>query len=107
MFRYDSGSQKGVSLPTNFEVAGARIRGTVIHPVVLQRGGVFDMKVLPIRAALDAAHPLPSPREQTSVTDRTREIWPYFVVGFGLLATLGWMAFLGWALWRAARMLLA
>jgi len=65
------------------------------------------MKVLPIRGALDAARDLLPPEKPTSVADRIGRIWPYVIVGFGLLATVGWMALLGWALYRAVRMLVA
>jgi hypothetical protein len=38
--------------------------------------------------------------------DRNSLIWPLFVVGLGLLATVVWTALLGWVVYRAVLMLL-
>ena len=38
---------------------------------------------------------------QPSLTARIRRIWAVFVVGLGLLATMAWIALLGWLLFRA------
>jgi len=39
----------------------------------------------------------PQPSQRT----RFRQIWPLFVVGFGLLVTVAWTALLGWLLFEA------
>lgn len=36
---------------------------------------------------------------------RIRQIWSVFIVGLGLLATVAWIALLGWLLYRAVLML--
>jgi hypothetical protein len=38
---------------------------------------------------------------QTSMTERIRQIWPSCVVGLGLVATVVWVGLLGWVLYRA------
>jgi len=35
-----------------------------------------------------------------SAVDRIRRLWPICVVGFGLIATLAWIAALGWLLYQ-------
>lgn len=60
-----------------------------------------------IREAPNAARDLSASQEQTSVTDRVRGIWPIFLVSLALVATLAWVALLGWLLYRAASFLLA
>jgi hypothetical protein len=42
---------------------------------------------------------------QQLMAERIRQIWSYFVVGLGLIATVAWMALLGWMLYRAVLML--
>lgn len=58
-----------------------------------------------IRDAPDAARHVPASQQQTSATKRIRRVWPLFVVGVGVLATLAWMALLGWLLYRAVLVL--
>jgi hypothetical protein len=58
-----------------------------------------------IRDAQAAAGVLPIVQQQPSVAERIRRIWPVCVVGFGLVATVAWMALLGWALYRAVLLL--
>ena len=60
-----------------------------------------------IRDAPDTARYVPGSQHQTSATQRIRQIWPLFVVGLGLLATIAWTALLGWLLYRATFVLLA
>ena len=42
---------------------------------------------------------------QPSLADRIRGIWPVFVVGFGLVASVVWMGLLVWLFYRAVLML--
>jgi len=58
-----------------------------------------------IRDAHAAAGILPIVEQQTSAAERIRRIWPVCVVGFGLVATVAWMALLGWVLYRAVLLL--
>jgi hypothetical protein len=44
-------------------------------------------------------------RAKLSFVARIRELWPVVVVGLGLLATVAWIALLGWLLYRAVLML--
>ena len=60
-----------------------------------------------IRDAPDTAAYVLGSQHKTSATERIRQIWPLFVVGLGLLATIAWTALLGWLLFRAALILLA
>jgi len=60
-----------------------------------------------IRGSPFAARYLPASQQQPSGIERIRQIWPLFVVGFGLLATVAWMALLGWLLYRAALLLIS
>ena len=57
------------------------------------------------RAAPVAARDVPI--SQQSAKEAIRQIWPLFVVGLGLIATLAWMTLLGWLVYRAMRLLLA
>jgi len=60
-----------------------------------------------IRAVSATVRDLPISQQQPSATETIRRIWPLFAVGLGLLATVAWMALLGWVLYRAVLMLLA
>jgi hypothetical protein len=60
-----------------------------------------------IRDASDAPAHAPASQQQTSATERVRQIWPVFVLGLGLLSAVAWMTLLGWLLYRAVLMLLA
>jgi hypothetical protein len=46
-----------------------------------------------------------SDQAQQSLAARIRQIWPIIIVGLGLLATVAWIALLGWLLYRAVLML--
>jgi len=53
-----------------------------------------------IRDVLDAVNHMPPPHQQTSATERIRQIWLLSVIGLGLLATLAWSALLGWLMYQ-------
>jgi hypothetical protein len=64
----------------------------------IRRHGAAVNVASPIVAIfLDQAQPLP--------LSGMRRIWPYLVVGLGLVATVAWMIVLSWALYRAVLVL--
>jgi len=64
------------------------------------------MTVAEIRSGHPAARDVPvTQQQQKLMAERIRQIWSYFVVGLGLIATVAWMALLGWMLYRAVLML--
>lgn len=60
-----------------------------------------------IRDGFGAPRHPPALREQRSMKGRLREIWSRFVVGLGLLATLAWIALLGWLVYHTILVLLS
>jgi hypothetical protein len=60
-------------------------------------GATVDMASPIVAAFVDQGQRLP--------LGGIRRIWPYFVVGLGLVATVAWMGLLSWALYRAVLVL--
>ena len=64
------------------------------------------VEVLPERAAppINSVELVPVVRSQP-ITLVARPVWPLFVIGFGLAATMAWIAVLGWLAVKAVRLL--
>jgi len=73
-----------------------------LHDQQRSAEGALNVTALEIPGELRTT---PAATSQRSRVDSIRRIWPLFVVGLGLLATVTWMALLSWLLYRLVTLL--